>query len=79
MELNKIEKAPQGAATPENGNSKKSSKRLRVFSMLLMLALIAVTLYVIFRETSLGEIWSAVQSCDRFGLRRRLARPCLPR
>ena len=64
MELNKIEKAPQGAATPENGNSKKSSKRLRVFSMLLMLALIAVTLYVIFRETSLGEIWSAVQSCD---------------
>ena len=58
------EKAPEGATTPETGKSNKSSKRLRIFSMLLMLALIAVTLFVIFRDTSIGEIWSAVQSCD---------------
>ena len=42
MELCKNEKAPQGAATPESGNSKKSSKRLRVFSMLLMLGTLRV-------------------------------------
>ena len=58
------EKAPECATPPENGKNNKSSKRLRVFSMLLMLALIGVTLYVIFRDTSLSELWSAVQSCD---------------
>ena len=58
------EKAPQSATTPDNGDNKKSSKRLRVGSMLLMLVLIAVTLYVIFRDTSISEIWSALQSCD---------------
>ena len=58
------EKAPECATPPENGKNNKSSKRLRVFSMLLMLALIGVTLYVIFRDTSLCELWSAVQSCD---------------
>ena len=50
------EKAPQSATTPDNGDNKKSSKRLRVGSMLLMLVLIAVTLYVIFRDTSISEI-----------------------
>ncbi|NLI52745.1 MAG: flippase-like domain-containing protein [Clostridiales bacterium] len=42
----------------------KKSKRLRLLSTLLMLALIAVTLIVIFRDTSLGEFWTAVRSAD---------------
>lgn len=58
------EAAPKSAAAPASGRNKKSGSRLRVISILLMLALIAVTLSVIFRETSIGEIWSAVQSCD---------------
>ena len=49
---------------PEQGKSKTNNKRVRVVSMLFMLALIAVTLFVIFRDTSLGEMWSAVQSAD---------------
>lgn len=47
-----------------NGSSPRNNKRLRVISMLIMLVLIAVTLYVIFRDTSLGEFWTAVQSSD---------------
>jgi uncharacterized protein (TIRG00374 family) len=35
-----------------------------MISTLIMLVLIAVTLYVIFRDTSLGEFWTAVQSTD---------------
>jgi len=57
------ETAPQ-SATPETGKSPKNNKRLRMVSTLIMLALIAVTLYVIFRDTTLGEFWSAVQSSD---------------
>ena len=52
------------SAPPVQGQNKKNSKRLRVFSMLLMVALIGVTLFVIFRDTSLGEFWSAVQTSD---------------
>ncbi len=47
-----------------NGNSPRNNKRLRMISTLIMLVLIAVTLYVIFRDTSLGEFWTAVQSSD---------------
>lgn len=56
--------APQNAATPPQGENKKSSKRLRLISTLLMLALIAGTLIIILRDTSLNEIWSAVQTSD---------------
>ena len=41
-----------------------------------MLALIGVTLFVIFRDTSLGEIWSAVQTADPLWLAWR-ARRCV--
>ena len=47
-----------------NGTSPRNNKRLRMISTLIMLVLIAVTLYVIFRDTSLGEFWTAVQSSD---------------
>ncbi len=55
---------PQSADTHANhsgeeGKSKKN-KRLRLISTLLMFALIAATLIVIFRDTSLGKFWSAV-------------------
>ncbi len=61
------ETAPQ-SATPEPGKSPKNNKRLRMVSTLIMLALIAVTLYVIFRDTTLGEFWSSVQSSDPWWL-----------
>ncbi|MEN6634888.1 MAG: lysylphosphatidylglycerol synthase transmembrane domain-containing protein [Clostridiaceae bacterium] len=56
--------APNGAAAAPNGENKRSSKKLRLISTLLMLVLIAVTLYIIFRDTSLTQFWSAVQSSD---------------
>ncbi|MEA4913880.1 MAG: lysylphosphatidylglycerol synthase transmembrane domain-containing protein [Christensenella sp.] len=56
--------APNGAAAAPNGESKKSSKKLRLISTLFMLLLIAVTLYIIFRDTSLTKFWSSVQSSD---------------
>ena len=56
--------APTRETTLENGKSKKNDKRFRILSMLFMLALIAVTLFVILSDTSLGEIWTAVQSSD---------------
>ena len=56
--------APSGATTTPNGENKKSSKKLRLISTLFMLVLIAVTLYIIFRETSLNEIWSAIQTSN---------------
>jgi len=57
-------KPTQSGDITNNGNSPRNNKRLRVISMLIMLVLIAVTLYVIFRDTSLGEFWTAVQSSD---------------
>ncbi len=60
----KQETTPQGATTTDNGKNPKRNKRLRIVSMLFMLVLIAVTLFVIFRDTSLGEMWSAVQTSD---------------
>lgn len=62
-DINK-EVAQQGAPKVEENKPQKSSSRLRLFSTLLMLTLIAVTLYVIFHETSLSEVWSAVQTAD---------------
>lgn len=64
MEQIKNEAAQQGAPITEDCKPKKSNPRLRLISTLLMLVLIGVTLYVIFHETSLGEIWSAVQTAD---------------
>lgn len=51
------------AATPENGKPERT-RRIQLISSLLMLALIAVTLFIILRDTSLSEIWSAVQTAD---------------
>lgn len=50
--------------TPPESGGKKSDKRFRIGSMIFMLALIGVTLFVIFRDTSIGEIWTAIQSAD---------------
>lgn len=47
----------------EAGSSKKS-KRFRFVSTIFMLALIGVTFVIIFRDTSLKEIWTAVQSAN---------------
>ncbi len=56
--------APNGATAAPNGENKRSSKKLRLISTIFMLVLIAVTLYIIFRDTSLTQFWSAVQSSD---------------
>ena len=56
--------APDGAAETPSGENKKSSKKLRLISTLFMLVLIAVTFYIIFRETSLNEIWTAIQTSN---------------
>ena len=60
----KVKNAASQNASPEHQNTPKNNKRLRLISTLFMLALIAVTLYVIFRDTTLSEFWSAVQSAD---------------
>jgi uncharacterized membrane protein YbhN (UPF0104 family) len=54
---------PRENAISEERKSKKN-KRMRLISTLLMLVLIAVTLVVIFRDTSLGEFWTSVRSAD---------------
>lgn len=59
-----VKNAASQNASPEHQNTPKNNKRLRLISTLFMLALIAVTLYVIFRDTTLSEFWSAVQSAD---------------
>jgi glycosyltransferase 2 family protein len=46
----------------------QKNKHLHLISTLFMLALVAVTLVVIFRETSLDEIWSAVRSANPWWL-----------
>ena len=46
----------------------KKNKHLRLVSTLFMLALIAVTLVVIFRDTSLSELWNAVRSANLWWL-----------
>lgn len=61
---NNVKNAASQNASPEHQNTPKNNKRLRLISTLFMLALIAVTLYVIFRDTTLSEFWSAVQSAD---------------
>lgn len=58
------EKSPSSG---KDGSTKKS-KRLRLVSTLFMLALIAVTLVVIFRDTSLGDLWDAVRSANLWWL-----------
>ena len=58
-----VSPAQEQASPPESGG-KRNDKRFRVISMIFMLALIGVTLFVIFRDTSIGEIWTAVQSAD---------------
>ncbi len=54
--------ASTGAAA--KAEKTKKNKRMRLFSSLFMLALIAVTMVVIFLDTSLGEFWTAVQKAD---------------
>ena len=56
------------SAQTGNASSPKKSKRLRLLSTLFMLALIAVTLVVIFKDTSLSELWNAVRSADPWWL-----------
>ena len=58
------QEVPTGTQETPNGENKKSSKSLRLISTLFMLVLIAVTFYIILRDTSLTKIWSAVQTSD---------------
>ena len=67
-QLQTQENAEVVSAKPDNENSPKKNKRLRLLSTLLMLALIAVTLVVIFKDTSITELWNAVRSADPWWL-----------
>lgn len=52
------------ASTPGGEGSTNKSKKFRLVSMILMFALIGVTLFIIFRDTSIGDFWSAVTKAD---------------
>ncbi len=53
----------EDAGEPTHVRSKKQ-KRTRRFGALLMLLLVGVTLYLIFRDTSLADVWASVKSVN---------------
>lgn len=58
-----INARPAGdAATTQSGRPRK--KRWNVLSALFMIALIVATLAILFKDTSISEVWSAVRSAD---------------
>lgn len=56
--------APLPAAAEEAGEQKPANRKWNRVGSILMLALVAVVLIVVFQETSLAEVWSAVRSAD---------------
>ena len=64
MNMMKHNPAQMSAELPQPIKKRAGSQRFRLISTALMLALLVATLYFIFRETSIGEIWKAVQSSD---------------
>ncbi len=65
--------APVHGASEAESTSKPKKKRWNVLSAVFMVALIAVTLVVLFKDTSISEVWSAVQSANLFWLLAALA------
>ena len=71
-ELIKSNTPVHGASVAEP-TSKPKKKRWNILSAVFMVALIAVTLVVLFKDTSISEVWSAVQSANLFWLLAALA------
>ena len=52
------------AVEPTQTEAKKPKKRWRILSSVFLFALIAGAMYFALRDTSLAEVWSAVQSAN---------------
>lgn len=65
-EKNQTDPSVSGGVDTARTNPKK--KRWNVLSAVFMVALIAVTLVLLFRDTSISEVWAAVQSADPYWL-----------
>jgi len=55
---------PAITGTDSSHSNPPKKKRWNLLSAIFMLALIAVTIAILFRDTSISEVWSAVQSAD---------------
>ena len=55
---------PVSGNTGADHTSQPKKKRWNLLSAVFMVALIAVTLIVLFKDTSISEVWSAVQSAN---------------
>ena len=55
---------PETACTDPSQSNPPKKKRWNLLSAVFMLALIAVTIVILFKDTSITEVWTAVQSAD---------------
>lgn len=72
MKMNQAEPVHAESAVPAaetaQTEAKKPNKRWRILSSVFLFALIAGAMYFALRDTSLAEVWSAVQSANPFWL-----------
>ena len=61
--INQLNEFAVGDKDPSQSNPPRK-KRWNLLSAVFMVALIAVTLVLLFRDTSISEVWSAVQSAN---------------
>ncbi len=59
---------PASTCTDPSQSNPPRKKRWNLLSAVFMLALIAVTIAILFQDTSISEVWSAVQSANPFWL-----------
>ena len=55
---------PAIAGTDPSQSNPPRKKRWNLLSAVFMVALIAVTITILFKDTSISEVWTAVQSAD---------------
>ncbi len=55
---------PENTCTDPSQSNPPRKKRWNLLSAVFMLALIVVTIVILFKDTSISEVWSAVQSAD---------------
>ena len=60
---NQLNEPENTCADPSQSNPPRK-KRWNLLSAVFMLALIVVTIVILFKDTSISEVWSAVQSAD---------------
>jgi len=57
-------KEPVNAGTDSSPSNPPKKKRWNLLSAVFMVALIAVTIAILFKDTSISEVWAAVQSAN---------------